>query len=87
MRAQLEETITNIGSTSGMDRLELMQTRRDLERELAAGDTTVDLSALEADFVAMAASYSERKGIEYATWREFGISAITLKEAGIKRTS
>jgi hypothetical protein len=87
VRAQLEETITNIGSTSGMDRLELMQTRRDLERELAAGDTTVDLSALEADFVAMAASYSERKGIEYATWREFGISAITLKEAGIKRTS
>jgi hypothetical protein len=85
VQTKLQETEAAIGSASGIDRLELMQTRRDLERELAAGDTSIDLSALEAEFITLASEYSERKGIEYATWREFGVSAATLKAASISR--
>ncbi len=33
----------------------------------------------------VAASYGARKGITYATWREVGVSAETLKKAGVSR--
>jgi len=85
VKRQLEETLTELASASGMRKLELMQTRRDLERELEIKDTGVDMEALEAAFIDVAAAYGARKGIEYATWREFGVSAATLKAAGISR--
>jgi hypothetical protein len=72
---------------SSLQRLQLVQERRDLETELAGMDTTVDLTALEAAFVGVAKSYSERKGIEYATWRELGVGADVLKKAGISRAA
>ena len=43
------------------------------------------LTQLEAEFVKFAKSYSERKAISYAAWREVGVSAATLKAAGIGR--
>lgn len=82
---QLAEAEAEVETATGMRRLELMQSRRDLERELKAMDVTIDMSALEARFVEVAAAYGERKGIEYATWREFGVPAATLKAAGISR--
>ena len=48
---------------------------------------SIDLSALEATFVAHAASYGGRRGISYAAWREVGVSAATLKAAGIRRST
>jgi hypothetical protein len=57
----------------------------DLERQIETAGTTVDLTELEQDFVKAAAGYSERKGISYAAWRELGVSAATLKAAGIGR--
>lgn len=66
--------------------LELLQRRRDLQRDLDnLGDGT-ELAGLEAAFVEVAAEYGERKGIEYATWREFGVPAAVLKQAGISRS-
>ena len=56
-----------------------------LQQELAAKETTVDLAALEEDFVAAARAYGERKGISYAAWREAGVDAAVLKRAGISR--
>ena len=47
--------------------------------------TTVDLTALETDFVAVAKPYAQRKGISYEAWREAGVPAATLKAAGIGR--
>jgi hypothetical protein len=47
----------------------------------------VDLSALEAEFIKVAKSYSERQGIAYATWRDVGVEASVLKSAGISRSS
>ena len=48
-------------------------------------EKTVDQAALEKAFVGAAASYSARKKISYAAWRENGVSAAVLKAAGISR--
>lgn len=76
-----------LADASSLHRLQLVQERRDLEAELAGMDTTVDISALEADFVKVAKAYSERKGIEYASWRELGVGADVLKKAGVSRAA
>lgn len=74
-------------SASSLQRLQLVQERRDLETELTQAATVVDLVALEADFVKVAKAYSARKGIEYASWRELGVGADVLKKAGIGRVT
>jgi hypothetical protein len=66
--------------------VQLVQSRLELESQLAQIDTSVDLDALEGDFVAHAGAYSERKGISYTAWRQVGVPAATLKAAGIKET-
>jgi hypothetical protein len=85
MQAKLSELELALPKTSGTDRLEMMQMRRDLEREIESAGHKVDLEALEAAFVEVARVYGERKGIEYATWREFGVSPATLSAARISR--
>jgi len=72
-----------------VQRLALVQERLDLARELASLQTTRDgddLAELEAEFVAVAASYSARRGIGYPAWREVGVPASVLRAAGISRT-
>jgi hypothetical protein len=76
----------SLKTASGARRLELIQQRRGLEVEMAgmqAGGP--DLSALEKEFVRSAKGYSERKGITYGAWREFGVPAEVLRKAGISR--
>lgn len=80
--AKIEEELAD---ASPVDELQLVQERRDLTSELESLGTTVDLDALESAFVDVAKSYSERKGISYASWREVGVSASTLRQAGIGR--
>src|SRR5438477_10860998 len=70
-----------------LSRLQLVQERLNLQRELAAADTTVDLSALEEEFVAAAGPYGQRKGISYAAWREAGVDPSVLRRAGIGRAA
>lgn len=65
--------------------LRLVQERLDLEAELATMGSTVDLGALEADFVKVAKGYGERTGVSYAAWRAVGITPAVLKAAGISR--
>lgn len=43
------------------------------------------MTAVEAGFVEHAANYGTRKGIAYATWREFGVAADVLNRAGTIR--
>ncbi len=69
-----------------LDELRLVQERRNLIRELETMSTRVDVSALEADFIKVAKSYSHRQGISYATWRDVGVEAAVLKSAGITRS-
>jgi hypothetical protein len=69
-----------------LKRLNLIQERKDLELERDTMGVTVDLSSLEKEFVKVANAYGARKGITYSTWREVGVSAETLKKAGVSRS-
>jgi hypothetical protein len=81
------DTIDNQLTTADpLSRVNLIQERMDLQSELAAMDEKIDLTELETAFVRSAADYSSRRGISYAAWREAGVSASVLKQAGISRS-
>ena len=80
--AVVEERLTYADPLS---RLHLVQEKMDLERELAAGDSGVNLEELEEAFVSSAAPYGRRKGITYSAWREAGVDSSVLRRAGIRR--
>ncbi len=85
VRARLEAIETELPDADPMDELLLVQERRDLEAELETMSQTIDIQALEDRFVEVAKSYSQSKKISYASWRDVGVSAATLKRAGIGR--
>jgi hypothetical protein len=66
--------------------LDLLQSRLDIEEALASVKDVANLDQIEADFVANAKGYSQRKGISYTAWRRFGVPAAVLKKAGIPET-
>ncbi|MDA3033106.1 MAG: hypothetical protein O3B90_12415 [Actinomycetota bacterium] len=82
---RLGQIETEFSNASAIDELKLVQERRDLNNELESMGTSVDLSSLEQEFLRVASAYGERKGISYGSWREVGVSAATLKNAGIGR--
>lgn len=84
---QLSALDEKLSKANALSRLQIIQDRMDL---LAAKETLkadVDLSTFEDDFVAVAKSYGDRKGISYAAWRELGVPAPVLKKAGITRAA
>jgi uncharacterized protein YicC (UPF0701 family) len=85
IKKRLEAVEVELASASPLDELLLVQERRDLEAELAAKSNAIDMDALEAEFVKVAKSYSDSKSISYASWRDVGVPASTLKRAGISR--
>lgn len=89
VRKQLRSIKVQMDGASVTKRLDLIQQALDLETELetlaAVGRT--DMTGLEKGFVKHAASYSGRRGISYAAWRQIGVPAATLKEAGIRRSA
>ena len=87
VQRDLARTEDELTTADPLRRLELIQRRIDLQSELEKMGTTVDLSALEAEFVAVAKGYAVRKQISYEAWREAGVTAATLKAAGISRTT
>ena len=87
INARLEKIDREFGDADPVTRLTLVQERIDLQAELAAMEDPVDLDAVEAEFVAAAKGYGERKGISYAAWREVGVPAAVLKRAGISRAA
>ncbi|HSL74783.1 MAG TPA: hypothetical protein VK853_09955 [Ilumatobacteraceae bacterium] len=85
IRKRLDAIQVELASASPLDELLLIQERRDLEAELAAKNEAIDMEQLENEFVGVAKSYSESKAISYASWRDVGVPASTLKRAGISR--
>ena len=83
-KADLDTQVAG-GDLKPIKRLELMQDRRDIDAQLAELAAEPDMTAVENGFVTHAANYGARKGIAYATWREFGVSADLLARAGITR--
>lgn len=84
---QLATIEEKLPAADPLTRVQLIQQRMDLQRELAAKGETIDLAAVEADFVDAAKGYGERKGISYAAWREAGVDAAVLRKAGISRST
>ena len=76
-----------LSSASAIEELQLIQERRDLNDELASLGSGIDVGEIEDQFVAVAKGYGDRKGISYASWRDVGVSAATLKRAGISRSA
>ncbi len=84
--AVIDEQYQLAGSLSA---LQLLQERKNLEAELAtltAGDG-FDMTNLRKGFVKNAKAYGAAKGIAYATWREIGVPADVLRDAGIRRSA
>lgn len=69
-----------------LESVELIQKRLDVEEALAHVEDAANFEELEAGFVEYAGSYSQRKGITYTAWREFGVPAATVRAAGIPET-
>jgi uncharacterized protein YicC (UPF0701 family) len=82
---RLETIDAELGSASPIDELLLVQERRDLRSELESMSDIIDMKQLEAEFVALAKSYSQSKQISYQSWRDVGVEASVLKAAGISR--
>lgn len=73
-------------SDNPLESVDLIQSKLDIEKSLSDLENTVDMDALEAGFVEHASSYSDRKGVSYTAWREYGVPAKVLREAGVKET-
>jgi transposase len=88
VKKRLTQVEASLADATAIQRLNLLQERRDLEVELAGMQAgTPDLSALEKEFVKVAKAYGAKKGVSYGAWREFGVSPDVLKKAGITRGS
>ncbi len=85
LKVRLEELEAKLAIADPLQRVHLIQERRNLERRIegASAEAEDDLPELEKAFILVAADYGYRKGIDYATWREAGVSADVLQKAGI----
>lgn len=84
---RLEVVEKELQSADQLKRLQLIQERLDLSTELGEMGHGNNLVELEEEFVKVAKGYAARKGISYAAFRELGVAASTLKQAGIARSS
>ena len=84
---RLAAIAVELADVDALSELKLVQEQMDLHAELAGMGQEVDTSALEAEFVRVAKSYSERQGISYAAWRKVGVDTAVLTAAGVTRSS
>lgn len=86
IQKRLDKIAVELQATDPLTELLLLQERRDLQDEFESLGSGADVNAAENEFIAVARSYSERRHISYATWREIGVDAAVLKRAGIPRS-
>jgi hypothetical protein len=87
LEKRLAETQAKVAAASDpAKRLDLIQKRMDIEERLGDQQVETDLVQLEKDFIGAAKEYAGRKGISYSAFRESGVPAAVLKQAGIART-
>ncbi|MGD2100836.1 MAG: hypothetical protein PVG83_01240 [Acidimicrobiia bacterium] len=90
-KESLQKRLDNVNekldhASDPLERVDLIQSRLDIEKALSEVTSGNDLDALQKGFVEHAESYSDRKGVSYTAWRELGVPAKVLREAGIKET-
>jgi hypothetical protein len=86
IQERLDKIESEISVADPLNELLLLQERRDLQEEFQALGSGADISSAETEFVKIALTYSNRRHISYATWREIGVEAAVLKKAGIPRS-
>jgi uncharacterized protein YicC (UPF0701 family) len=86
IQKRLDKIEAELAAADPLTELLLVQERRDLQDEFESLGSGADVNAAENEFVAVAKSYSERRRIAYATWREIGVEAAVLKRAGVPRS-
>ena len=86
IQKRLAKIETELASADPLTELLLLQERRDLQDEAESLGSGDDLASAEEAFVKVARTYSERRHISYATWREVGVEAAVLKRAGVPRS-
>jgi hypothetical protein len=80
---RLDRINEDLETADPIKRVSLIQERFDLEAELESMNDSVDLAALEADFIEHAWNYSQTKGITRSAWRAAGVPASVLRAAGL----
>lgn len=89
VRSRITAIEEEIKETRGGKKLDLVQARRNAEmqlEELESAANGFDIVQLQKNFVKVAKSYAKRKGINYGTFREVGVPAQVLTDAGITRS-
>lgn len=87
IQKRIDRIAAELSEVSALKKLQLNQERIDLQAELEHISDPVDLSALEAEFIEHAKTYGASKGVSYQAWRESGVDAAVLKNAGISRAN
>lgn len=87
LATRLERVTAQYETASALDKLRLAQEQLDIEAAIADSGNADTAAQYEAEFIQVAADYSERKGLTYAAWRQVGVPAAVLKQAGISRAS
>jgi hypothetical protein len=84
LQRRLDKVNEKLGVTENpLEKVDLIQSKLDIEKAIDEVENTQDFTALESGFVENVASYSDRKGVSYTAWREYGVPAAVLKSAGI----
>lgn len=72
-------------ASNPLTKLQLLAEAEHLRTELDSHEDTVDMEALERDFIEHARHYAERKNIPYGAWRGLGVPPKLLADAGIPK--
>lgn len=83
LQAKLDKIEADLADASPLDRLNLIQERKNVQAQLEVKDSEIDMDALEKDFVRVGKVYAERKHIARSTFTEVGVPVEVLKAAGI----
>lgn len=87
LESRLEAVNSKLSNESNsLKKVELLQTKLDIEEAMAKLEDAEDIEELESEFIRNVKSYSERKDISYTAWRNFGVPAAILKKAGVPET-
>lgn len=82
---RLSVIAVELKSADPVTKVRLIQERLNLRTELAGMKSKAQVAAAEAKFVKVARNFSSRNDISYDAWREFGVTPVVLKRAGIER--
>ena len=82
---RLSVIAVELKSADPVTKVRLIQERLNLRTELAGMKSKAQIAAAEAKFVKVARNFSSRNDISYDAWREFGVTPVVLKRAGIER--